>query len=88
MGVEGPADSVSLDVPEPVNSETVSGFRAIDELDASGERVAARLTLPANSSRLVMSMVKVVSEPCERLMETGLEAMVKSGAGGLFSLEN
>lgn len=60
----------------------------MEVLEAVGEIVADRVTLPANPPKLVISTLKVASEPCAKFWETGVEAMVKSGIStGLVSLE-
>lgn len=45
-------DTVSLEVAKPVNSETVTGLRPMDEFGALGDNEAVSVTLPAKSSRL------------------------------------
>ncbi len=62
-----------------MNSDTVVGFRAIEELAGTGEMTVARSTLPEKPPRLVMSMLKVASVPGEMFPETGFEPIVKSG---------
>ncbi len=79
MGVLPPADRVILDVADPLKRDTVIGLRAVDELSASGERRAVKLTLPAKSLRLTRLTSTIERPPCGRLRVTGLDPTVKSG---------
>lgn len=71
--------TVSPEVAEPVNSETVAGLRAMEMFCTLGDIKAASVTLPAKSSRLARSKLKVASWPWGVLWLTGAAAMVKSG---------
>lgn len=57
------AEMVSWEVPEPVKREMVVGLNAIDEPCTAGVILAARLTLPANPSRLASSTFIVARDP-------------------------
>ena len=45
-------DTVSPEVDEPVNRETVTGLRAMEMFCALGDMKTVSVTLPAKSSRL------------------------------------
>ncbi len=72
-------DTVSVEVPEPVNNDTELGFRANVKLPSTGVSVAFRLTLPAKLFRLDNCMEKLVSDPCEIIWFDGDACTVKSG---------
>lgn len=55
--------TVSPEVAEPVNRETVTGLRAMEMFCALGDMKTVSVTLPAKSSRLARSTLKVASWP-------------------------
>jgi len=79
VGVEIGTNTVSVELPVPVSSDTEFGFAAPVMLVAAGE-VAFRLTLPANPYVLESLIVNVATEPGFRVIEGGVNAMLKSGA--------
>jgi hypothetical protein len=78
VGVEIGANTVSVELPVPVSSETEFGFAAPVMLVAAGG-VAFRFTLPANPYVLESLIVNVATEPGLRVIEGGANAMLKSG---------
>jgi hypothetical protein len=78
VGVEVGTNTVRVELPVPVSSETELGFAALVMLVAAG-RVAFRLTLPANPYVLVSLIVNAATEPGLRVTDAGDSAMVKSG---------
>ncbi len=72
-------DTVSVEVPEPVNNDTELGFSANVTLPSAGVSVAFRLTLPAKLFRLVNCIEKLVSDPCEIIWFDGDACIMKSG---------
>jgi hypothetical protein len=78
VGVEAGTNTVNVELPVPVSSDTEVGFAAPVMLVVVGD-VAFRLTLPANPYVLESLTVKVATEPGLRVTEGGSTAMLKSG---------
>jgi hypothetical protein len=78
VGVEVGTNTVNVELPVPVRSETEFGFAAPVMLVAVG-RVAFRFTLPAKPYKLESLIVNVAIEPGVSVTEEGVNAMVKSG---------
>ena len=79
MEIVGGVDTVSVDVPVPVSSDTLFGFIATVTLIALGESEALRLTLPAKLFRLLSWTMKVASPPGIVEDEAGVAPIEKSG---------
>jgi hypothetical protein len=58
-------ETVSVDVPDPVNSDTELGFNPMVTFPFRGLIVAFKLTLPAKLFRLESKIEKLVSDPCD-----------------------
>jgi len=78
VGEEIGTNTVRVELPVPVSSDTEFGFAAPVILVAAGG-VAFRFTLPANPYVLESLIVNVATEPGLRVIEGGVNAMLKSG---------
>jgi hypothetical protein len=82
MGVEAGTAMVRMAVPLPVKRDTEPGLRAGVLLGMRGLTVTLRSTLPANPLRLERETVKVERLPCDTVIDGGVSAILKFGAGG------
>jgi hypothetical protein len=78
VGVDVGTNTVRVELPVPVSSDTELGFAAPVMLVVAGS-VAFRFALPANPYVLESLIVNVATEPGLRVTEAGDIAMVKSG---------